>query len=330
MIHSSAPLRLSFSGGGSDYKDFYDEYGGAVFGSAIDKRVHVFINNLALNADENFRFTYRKTESVQRIEDMEHPVAREAIRYFKIKSKVNIATMADIPGKSGLGSSSAFTVALVAGLARYSNIPLKDNELVKIAYKIEREIINEAGGIQDHLHATYGGMRLYKLKRDNIEISESILNRRLRLFSQNNMILIKIGGPRNSSDAATKTVTGIQKKTSIEAIRKSADLAINGYQKISTATKATQVLEAVSHTVNENWIAKVEFQDLRSTTVNDAISNLMSAGASAIKVSGAGESGYLLVFGDRKFLGWVNEKYEDTDLVRFKFSNRGVLVSNLI
>ena len=193
MIVSSAPLRVSFAGGGSDYKSYYEKHGGSVFGSAIDKRVYIFINNLSHISDENIRFTYRYTESVQKIQEIKHPVVREALKYFDVSGRINIATMADLPGKSGLGSSSAFTVALVGGLSRFINRDLSQSEIVNISYMIEREVLKEPGGIQDHLHAVYGGMRLYKLSENGVIVSDSFLNPALEKISQLNFLLKKIG-----------------------------------------------------------------------------------------------------------------------------------------
>ena len=120
MIASSAPLRISYLGGGTDYQNYFGQYGGLVIGASINMKVFVFLNELSTVAEENVRFTYRKIESVVSLMEIKHPVVREVLKIYAPNERLNIATFADLPGKSGLGSSSAFTVALITAVQAFA------------------------------------------------------------------------------------------------------------------------------------------------------------------------------------------------------------------
>jgi D-glycero-alpha-D-manno-heptose-7-phosphate kinase len=173
MIASSAPLRISYLGGGTDYQNYFSQYGGLVLGASINMKVYVFLNELSKVAEENVRFTYRKIESVTSLMEIKHPVVREVLKIYAPNERLNIATFADLPGKSGLGSSSAFTVALITALqALAGNQNLEPKFVAENAINIERKILNEVGGIQDHYHATCGNLRSYRFGNFETKISE--------------------------------------------------------------------------------------------------------------------------------------------------------------
>ena len=328
MIYSSAPLRVTFAGGGSDYKTYYEEHGGAVFGAALDQRVHVFINPLSKFADENIRFTYRNTESVQLVDDIRHPVVREALRYFGISERINIATMADLPGKSGLGSSSAFTVALIGALARYIEKEISLKEIVDIAYFIERDLLGEAGGIQDHLHAAYGGLRLYELRKDEILVSDSFLNSELESFLREIFKLFRFGEDRNSTIAATRTVNSISRDTGRVAIGKSAALA-RQYAKLLSQTRGEDLVSFFGDLLNKSRIEKEIFQGGYSEDLNSIVSTFMKSKVSGIKICGAGDSGFLLMVGNPGLIDSLASIQRNENFLSVKLSNSGLTVHEL-
>ena len=153
MIITRSPLRISLLGGGTDIPDFYNRETATIFGGAINQHVYVASNNLSKFSTEKFRFTYRITESVLDSNEFQHPVVRSALSKFSDLNSINLTTFSDIPGGTGLGSSSAFTVALLGNLHALSNKNLSSKELALEAVNIERIELNEAGGIQDQLHS---------------------------------------------------------------------------------------------------------------------------------------------------------------------------------
>jgi D-glycero-alpha-D-manno-heptose-7-phosphate kinase len=298
VIVSSAPLRISFSGGGSDYKQHYEVHGGAVFGSAINKRVYVLVNPLSKFSNESIRFTYRVTESVHSLESLKHPVVREALKIFNIKGNINIATLSDLPGNTGLGSSSAFTVALIMALAKYTKSDLSTNEVWQLAYKIEREILGETGGIQDHLHATFGGLRYYTFTKDNVTVSNDLMTDSLRKTFNSQALLVRIGEVRQSGIAASETLLSIQDPIKLLEIKESAAIASRSYDNFIKGNSDVEQFRVISDAINQNWKAKVKFQNTDSASVDERIKFLSSLGGIGFKLCGAGNSGFILALFD--------------------------------
>jgi D-glycero-alpha-D-manno-heptose-7-phosphate kinase len=314
------------SGGGSDYKSYFEKYGGAVVGGTINKRVHVFINHLSALSDENIRFTYRQTESVQNVDQIDHPVVREALRFFQINKEINVATMADLPGRSGLGSSSAFTVALVGGLAQYCKIHLTRLEISQIAIEIDREILGEPGGIQDHLQSTFGGFRLYEFSKAGFKIHDSILNQNLSNISSDKMLLLRYGSERESALLARKTDEAGRSAKYVPRIKESAILAVDCYNKIKITPNIEDVGNILASTINDNWNVKKIFQETQNSQLDLAIEELREKGVKAVKVCGAGESGFLLLFGDEIVVKRITKESSPEKIVKFNFTDEGLSV----
>jgi D-glycero-alpha-D-manno-heptose-7-phosphate kinase len=320
MIVSSAPLRISFSGGGSDYKEHYIKHGGAVFGSAINKRVYVFVNPLSKFSNENIRFTYRVTESVSNLQDLKHPVVREALKIFNIKGNINIATLSDLPGNTGLGSSSAFTVALINALAKYTKNNLGLDEVWRLAYSIEREILGESGGVQDHLHATFGGLRYYELSKNKVEYSDNLITEPLNNIFKKRALLIRIGQTRKSEISANETILSIHDPVKVLEIKKSADIASRSFNEFSSTDLDDGRYNAICDGVNQNWQSKINFQNINDQSLLEKISYLKSLGGISFKLCGAGSSGFILAFFDGTNLETsLSEQSE-----QFELDSRGV------
>jgi D-glycero-alpha-D-manno-heptose-7-phosphate kinase len=291
MIYSSAPLRVSFAGGGTDYKEFIEKHPGICVGVGLSKRVHIFINDLSELSDEKIRFTYRKTESVNNLELINHPVVREVLRFFGVGAGVNIATMADLPGKTGLGSSSAFTVALIAGISRFIGHELEPNEVAQIAVKVERQILKEPGGLQDQYMSTFGGLRSYTFYPDQVIVSEDYLSNDLKFKLDASMALSPIGPLRLSSSGAEKTTSAINDRKGFETLLKNFDIAQTLSQEL---TGQTNIVDSLILAINENWKLKKIFQGIENQKLHKSIKDISDLGSNASKICGAGESGFIL------------------------------------
>ena len=320
MIVSSAPLRVSFSGGGSDYRQHFGLHGGAIFGSAINKRVYVFVNPLSKFSNESVRFTYRITESVQNVDELQHPVVREVLKIFGVKNGINIATLSDLPGNTGLGSSSAFTVALIKALSTHTGKQMSADEIWRLGYKIEREILGESGGIQDHLHATFGGLRHYSFTGSELKYSEDLISETFRKLFKNRALLIRVGETRESEKAAAETALSIQNPAKLLEIMKSAEIATMGYENFLKSSSDDERFQVLSHAINQNWKSKVQFQNIANKTLDQKIKGLMDSGGVSFKLCGAGDSGFLLTL----FESIKPETYLEKDVEVFELDSRGV------
>lgn len=273
-----APLRVSFVGGGTDIPWFYREHGGAVISAAIDKYVYVMVNDRFDR--ETIRVSYSETEIVQAVDDIKHDIVRETLKAFGITGGIEIASMADVPAGTGLGSSSSFAVALAAALtARAGNPHPSPWSLATAASLIE---INKCGhpiGKQDHYAAAFGGLRSYRFRKDdgvavggfsdapNIEMS---------------LMLFYTGEPRPSQRSLGK---------------EDAETLVS-YMKFFGLVSEMISLDAPAGfgvLLDRLWRLKRTLGGVTSVAVDDAYEIARSAGAWGGKLCGAGGGGFLLI-----------------------------------
>jgi D-glycero-alpha-D-manno-heptose-7-phosphate kinase len=293
VITTRTPLRVSFVGGGTDYESFFSRTTGSVVGCTIDLNVYVTLLKLPKFAREKFRFTYRQTESVSDIDEMKHPVVREMMRNLCWDMPLNIATMADVPGNSGLGSSSAFTVGLLLGLRKLdSSKDLEPAQLAEKAVEIERTLLGEPGGWQDQYHAAFGGFRSYEFTKSSVHVGEkfmdqSQLNELSRYFT-----LVATGNARDSKKYAEATANVASLDDELLTL---ASLA-RELAKILASEKSMEVVASTLFSfMNEGWEIKKHFHDsIAPKEVLSAIDIGKRKGAIAAKLCGAGSSGFLL------------------------------------
>jgi D-glycero-alpha-D-manno-heptose-7-phosphate kinase len=309
MIVTRTPLRISFIGGGSDYEGFFNYETGCVVGTTINQYVYVSIMPLPEFSAEKFRFTYRITESVQKASDFKHPVVRSLLSQLDDTQRLNIATMANLPGRSGLGSSSSFTVGLINGLGHLLKKSLTPLELANSAVRVEREILQEPGGLQDQFHAAFGGLRSYRfLSTGDVEASRRQGNDEFYEELSSRLVLLPMQEERDSSFFAQKTIAALQHEEEFNLVRELAQMALEisnslGNESISIDTKISELIDAV----NLGWKLKQEISGEYEgkNKVEELIQISLLAGAAAARLCGAGGSGFILLIsqeGGRKKL----------------------------
>lgn len=300
MIVSRAPMRISLVGGGSDYPAHFEKHGGSVLGLAIDSYVYVLSHELPPSAEEAYRFTYRRTESVNDYEKFQHPVIRESLRYLKWQRPMNFSTLADLPGNSGLGSSSAFTVSLMALLYENRQESKSKLELACEAIRIERQILGEEGGYQDQIFSAFGGFNRIDFNRDgSIEVKSLIFASELIDLLIKYMMLVPIGGQRLSRKYAKYYVESLKEKTTQETTKEMAQLSLEASLIFENEGEIENRIRSISEIVSLAWSLKLRANpnaDLGSSQsmIDYAIKN----GALAGKLCGAGGSGYVLLLCD--------------------------------
>ena len=204
MIIGKSPLRISYIGGGSDVPSYFNNQPSYVVGTTIDKFVYTSVNALQEFADQKIRVTYRQVESVSKIDQVSHPIVRETLRYLNWNQPINIATLADLPGNSGLGSSSAFTVSLISAMNSAGKLKMTPDEIAMLAIHIEREVLQEAGGVQDQFHSTIGGFRMYRFSSDGHTYSNSLIDNQQAEYISDRQWIYPVGASRSSSDEHKK------------------------------------------------------------------------------------------------------------------------------
>jgi D-glycero-alpha-D-manno-heptose-7-phosphate kinase len=296
MIISRAPLRISYVGGGSDFREFSAHNIGSVVGATIDKYVYVVINELSEISSENIRFTYRQTESVLSFDQLKHPVLRELGKLLEIRERLNFATFSDLPSGAGLGGSSSFTVSLIKAIYELRNTSITSEQIAEIAIKIERDILQERGGVQDQYHSATGGFRHYYFYEGRTSVSKDLGLPGFSEYIQKRQILFWSGKSRDSATQALITESKAIDR-SIE-IKNVSSLAQEMATRLVEAKSPSEQFEVVSDSVRLGWEMKMRFTTKHSPEVEKILQHSLSNGAKAVKLCGAGGDGFVLVLAE--------------------------------
>jgi D-glycero-alpha-D-manno-heptose-7-phosphate kinase len=334
MITSKAPLRLSFGGGTTDFPQFFAEEGkvGRILGCTLDKYVHVFINPQPIFEKVKFRFTWRISESVDDIQEFIHPVVRETLRYLNWSLPINVATMADLPGRSGLGSSSSFTVALLAALREVSKEvdgSLQDIDLAHLAIHLERVVLREAGGWQDQFHAAVGGFRLYEFKANEVSYSENLLSDEEFAYFSQSLVLVETGGERDSHRFAQITQASVMDTDNHSDLVDLSDRVLDVGNQLKLPWEPFAKLKLVSELMTEGWRIKRRISGHKFGEVDRLLEEGMSLGALGGKLCGAGGSGFAAFFVPPNSMSDFLRSFEKMKIVLPGLSRQGAIIQRL-
>ncbi len=295
---SRAPLRISFTGGGSDYPEYFRNYGtGIVIGTSINAWVYVTALPLHASAEEKIRFTYRVTQSVRDVKELDHPAMKEILGRYLQDLKINFATFATLPGNSGLGSSSAFSVASIGLLTSLQRKNIDKDTLAREAIEIERVALGEKGGWQDQFHSAIGGFRSYKFSEKSVSYSEFLLSDHECNLLSKNLLLVKVGNNRASSDQVSKNSTILSSKK-ISYLDKMVSISLQLERELKSRSLFGDKFDALVESVNESWNLKTKLTLDNDQAVYDLIDFGKSKGAASAKLCGAGGSGFVLFLYD--------------------------------
>lgn len=293
MIISKSPHRISFFGGGTDYPSYYLEHGGRVLGVTIDKFSYLNVRRLPPYFDHKHRVVYSKMENINLIEEINHPSVRETLRFMNIEYGVSIHHDGDIPAKSGMGSSSTFTVGLLNSLHALKGQVVSKQSLMKMAIHIEQNLIKENVGSQDQAFASFGGLNTIDfLQNGEIIVNPIIMNpERLKKF-QNSFVLIFTGLSRIASEIA-----GDQIKNTINNISKLNQMKSLVNDSLEILTNNNSNLDDFGDLLSQTWNLKRELSDKVSNSLIDLIyEKAIKSGAIGGKLLGAGGGGFILFY----------------------------------
>lgn len=292
MIISKTPHRISFFGGGTDYPPYYLKHGGKVLGVGIDKYSYINIRKLPPFFEHRHRIVYSKQENVTDLKDIVHPSVRETLEYFNVDYGISIHHDGDIPARSGMGSSSAFTVGLVKSLYALEGKMISKGELAKTAIHIEQNLIKEHVGSQDQTFAAYGGLNTIEfLQSGEIVVNPIILPpERLSEF-EGSLMLFFTGISRIASEVAKDQIEKTEvNEPSLHAMKKLVDDAFD------ILTSNTD-LRLFGEMLNETWRLKRSLSGkISNSEIDDMYATALKAGALGGKLLGAGGGGFMLFF----------------------------------
>lgn len=320
MIITQTPFRMSFFGGGTDFPDFYKEHGGAVISTTFDKYCYVNVRHLPRFFDYSTELSYARTERVNRIEDIEHPAIREAMKYLHMH-EIRLTYEADLPARSGLGTSSSFAVGMLNAFYALKGKYVDKRKLADEAIHLERELCREKGGVQDQIAASFGGMNRINFNEDGYTVNPIIISPDRKSILNQNLMLFFTGFSRFSSDIQTAAEKNLgSKQAQLLEILSLVDEA----EKILTSN--TELVE-FGRLLDYTWRLKREITDKVSTDSIDAIySKAIAAGATGGKLLGAGGGGFLLFYVEPDRQEAVRKELEDLLYVPFTFENAGTRV----
>jgi len=320
MIISKTPFRISFFGGGTDYPEWYHENGGSVLATTIDKYCYISCRHLPPFFEHKHRIVYSKIESVKTTEEIQHPVVRAVLSNLSITDGLEIHHDADLPARSGLGSSSSFTVGLINVLNALKGLQISKQDLAKQATYIEQEVLKETVGSQDQVLAAFGGFNRIDFRPDDsFNISPVIINKDLVEQLQSHMLLFFTGLSRFSSDIARDKVSNFTNRfQELTRIKEMVDEGMSILQSPSTP------IMDLGKLIHESWKLKRSLSAKVSTPKIDEIYEAgIKAGATGGKILGAGGGGFILFFAEPKNHKKIRERLKSLVHVTFHFDNVG-------
>lgn len=320
MVITKTPFRISFFGGGTDYPVWYEKNGGAVLSASINKYCYITLRHLPPFFDCKYRIRYREHEETKTIEEIKHPAVRESLRHLNFTKGLEMQHNADVPGMSGLGSSSAFTVGLLNGLYALQGKEITKKELAFDAIHIEQKKIKENVGSQDQTVAAFGGLNKIEFGgEEKIKVLPILLDaRRLQEF-QNHLMLVFTGYPRHASEIAAEQIKNTpHKEKELQALRGLVDEA---YEVLVSDQKN---IDEIGNLLHESWLLKRGLTDKISTPAIDQMYDLArKAGATGGKLLGAGGGGFMLLFACPEKQAKIKKALGGFLQVPFKFENGG-------
>lgn len=319
MIISRTPFRISFFGGGTDYPAWYKEHGGMVLATTIDKYCYINCRYLPQFFEHKHRIVYSKIENVQSIDQINHPSVRAVLKYFKCKEGLEIHHDGDLPARSGLGSSSSFTVGLINAVKALNGKYISKEELAREAINIEQNVIEECVGSQDQISAAFGGFNLIEfMQNDTFQVRPIILKKdRLKELNAN-LMLFFTGLSRNAPEVAESQIKNF-KKREIELTR-IKDIV---YEAINILESETSISD-FGNLLHETWVNKRKLSSKVSNTEIDHIyDTAIKNGAIGGKLLGAGGGGFMLFYVPQELQTIIKEKLRHLVYVPFEFENMG-------
>ena len=317
MLMIRAPFRVSFFGGGTDYYDYYSVYGGQVLSTAIDKYCYVSMRHLPPYFEYGNQATYSVIERFNSTQEVRNPLIRASLEYLPVE-RIQLAYDADLPARSGIGSSSSFAVALLQGLHKMRGETVDRMTLAKEAIHVERELCAESGGVQDQLAAAFGGLNLIRMTAEKFEVQPVQITESCRQILQKNLVLAFTGFTRLSGVVAQEQQRNIPSRLSV--LHEMKAMTDDGLHLLERGR-----LDDFGRLLHEEWMLKRTLSGQISTEEIDRLyADLRKAGAYGGKLLGAGSGGYLLLYIPAEQQPQIALQFPDMQFVPFSFTDSGV------
>lgn len=320
MIITQTPFRMSFFGGGTDFPDFYKEHGGAVISTTFDKYCYVNVRHLPRFFDYSTELSYSRIERVTDVEQINHPAIREAMKFLDMH-EIRLTYEADLPARSGLGTSSSFAVGMLNSFYSLKGKYADKRKLADDAIYLERTLCNESGGIQDQIAASFGGLNRICFNAEGYEVNPVIISPDRKQQLNRNLLLFFTGFSRFSSDIQQTTQKALsdKKKQLLEMLS-----LVDEAERVLTSRGD---LNEFGRLLDYTWRLKRGIsRGISTDSIDGLYAKGMEAGALGGKLLGAGGGGFLLFYVEEDKQGAVHKAMEELLYVPFKFENSGTRV----
>lgn len=322
MIISKTPFRMSFFGGGTDIEDFFRKNGGAVISTTFDKYCYVTVRHLPRFFDYSTHLTYSKTEYINELNEIQHPAIRNAMKMLDMK-EIRLIYEADLPARSGLGTSSSFSVGMLNAFYALKGKYIDKKQLADEAIYLERVLCKEAGGWQDQIAASYGGMNRIDFYKDgSYNVKPIIIYPERKKKLNENLMLFFTGFTRFSSEMQKVNKVGYEKKEDqLKQMLELVDCAEKVLEEKNTD------LDEFGKLLDISWRLKRQTGEAITTSKIDWLYEKgINAGALGGKLLGAGGGGFLLFYAEKEKQQKVKEALSDLLYVPFSFENNGTVI----
>jgi D-glycero-alpha-D-manno-heptose-7-phosphate kinase len=318
MIITRTPFRISFVGGGSDLETFYTRHPGAVLSTSIDK--YMYISSHRYFFPGQVRVKYSETETVNSIDELKHPLLREAMRKTGVTKGIEISSIADIPSGTGMGSSSSFTVGLLHCLYAVKRKYVTHEQLAHEACEIEIDILGEPIGKQDQYAAAFGGLNVIHFHPNgDVRVEPLYVKNEVYRQLQGDLLMFYIGNQRKASDILAEQKRNASQEEKFNVLR-SMVLLVSDLRDCLYSGH----LESFGKIMHENWILKQKLaSQITNTQINEIYDAGIHAGASGGKLLGAGGGGFMLFYCEREKQQKLIDALKPLEKFDFAFEREG-------
>lgn len=320
MIIIQTPFRMSFLGGGTDMPDYYKEYGGSVLSTTFNKYCYHTIKYLPPFFPYKNKLMYSKIEEFNNISEVEHPAVREAMRFLNIEN-IHITYDADLPARSGLGTSSSFAVGLLNGLHMLKGEKLTKMQLAEEAIYLERVLCREAGGVQDQLAVAHGGFNKYIFSSNGIEVMPIRFQEKRKKELEDNLMLFFTGFTRFSSGIIQEQLKNTKNK--LQELNEMNNLVKVGENILTQDSSLNKFGELLDYT----WQLKKSLsKNISNSEIDEIYNRAKKVGAIGGKLLGAGGGGFILLYVPIEYQERVKNELKEFLYIPFKFENEGTKI----
>ena len=318
MIISRTPLRISFGGGGTDLRPFYEVTPGVIIGSTINKYIYIAVNQ---PIDKTIRVSYWKTEIVNSIDQIEHSIVRKALEFMNLTNSIDVVSISDIPPGTGLGSSGSFTVGLLNALYAYKSMFASKELLAKEACTLEIDLLGAPIGKQDQYLAAYGGLQNIQFNpNESVFIEPVICSNHVKQELSDNLMLFYTGQAREAASILAKQHKESKEAQKFKLLSDMKEIAIE-MGKVLTSGKDLRQLGELLH---QEWLCKKGLVDgITNEKIDEYYDKALTAGAIGGKIVGAGGGGFILLYCEKDNQPEVRKALRELKEIDFSLESQG-------